>query len=67
MGGDYGFVKHPVGHSSPYVSQSPNETKAFSILVGGHAIGVEGNCGFWGVLSPSTSGKPLFTNLGGGS
>lgn len=39
MGGDYGVVKHPVGHSSPYVSQSPNETEAFSILMGGHAIG----------------------------
>lgn len=63
-----GFGKHPVGHSSLYVSQSPNETKAFSILVGGHAN--EGG-GLWlsvgGVLSPSTSGNPLFTNLCGGS
>lgn len=65
MGGDYGFVKHPVEHSSPYVSKSPNETKAFSILVGGHAIG--GGLWLLGGVVTSTSGNPLFTNLGGGS
>lgn len=34
MGGDHGFGEHPIGHSNLYMSQSPNETKAYYTLVG---------------------------------